>query len=227
MNTILTAKAISKQYSSGAIAVHALRQTDMDVGEGEILVILGKSGSGKSTLLSVLGGLCTPDSGEVLVKSQSLYKLSEEKRARTRSQEIGFIFQTFNLIYELNALNNIRLPFDIAGRKYDTDYEKEIIDMLELENRVSFYPDQLSGGERQRVAIARALTMRPSLILADEPTGNLDAESGEHLMEFVKQTNEKLHQTYVVVTHDTQWISVAHRVFRMQDGVLKEETAVI
>jgi putative ABC transport system ATP-binding protein len=223
VSIILSARAVSKQYSSGNIVVHALMQTDLEIESGEIIVILGKSGSGKSTLLNVLGGLCKPDSGEVYVNGLSLYQLSEDNRAKTRGKEIGFVFQSYNLVPELNALDNIRLPFDIAGKAYNKEYENEIVQMLEIGERLSFYPDQLSGGERQRIAVARALTMKPALILADEPTGNLDAESGQHLMAFVKNTNRTLHQTYVIVTHDLEWVSMAHRVFHMKDGILHEE----
>lgn len=226
MSPILSAREITKQYTSGKVVVHALQRTDLDIETGEIVVILGRSGSGKSTFLNVLGGLCKPETGEVFIKDKPLYALSEDHRSKIRGAEIGFVFQAYNLIPELNALDNVRLPFDIAGKRYDTFYEDEIIGMLGMDHRMSFYPDQLSGGERQRIAVTRALLMKPAIILADEPTGNVDVESGKSLMDFVKKTNQRLNQTYVVVTHDLEWISLAHRVYRMTDGILSEEVNV-
>jgi putative ABC transport system ATP-binding protein len=221
MSAILQTRGISKRFCSGQSAVEALKPTDFSVEPGEIVAVIGKSGSGKSTLLSVLGGLMPPDEGEVLVDGVSLYDIGEAQRTKLRTQKIGFIFQSFNLIQELTVLNNIRLPFDIARRPYDHVAEKEVVEMLGIEERLKFFPDQLSGGERQRVATARALLMKPAIILADEPTGNLDLESGQALMGFVKESNRAQGQTYVVVTHDMEWTKLADRVFRMSDGVLR------
>jgi len=221
MNPILQTNSICKCFISGTSVVEALKPTDLTVEQGDIAAIIGKSGSGKSTLLNILGGLLPPDEGEVLVDGVSLYDISETQRTKLRTQKIGFIFQHFNLISELNVLNNIRLPFDIAKRRYDKLAEAEIISMLGISERLKFFPDQLSGGERQRVATARALLMKPSIILADEPTGNLDLESGQALMHFVKQSNEATGQTYVIVTHDLEWTKLANNVFRMSDGVLR------
>ena len=225
MDRILTVKNISKSYKIGNAQVHALKSTTLEIKKGEIVVVIGKSGSGKSTLLNVLGGLIVPDSGEVLLDGKNLYALSEKERARIRNQKCGFIYQNFNLIGELSVINNIRLPFDIAGKPYNTKREKELLDILDLGKRRNFYPTQLSGGERQRTAVARALLMEPSIILADEPTGNLDLdlESGNKLMAFVKRTNREQGQTYVIVTHDLEWLKIAHTVYRMSDGRLERE----
>lgn len=223
MDRILTVKNISKSYKIGNAQVHALKSTTLEIKKGEIVVVIGKSGSGKSTLLNVLGGLIVPDSGKVLLDGKNLYALSEKERARIRNQKCGFIYQNFNLINELSVINNIRLPFDIAGKPYNTKREKELLDILDLGKRRNFYPTQLSGGERQRTAVARALLMEPSIILADEPTGNLDLESGNKLMAFVKRTNREQGQTYVIVTHDLEWLKIAHTVYRMSDGRLVRE----
>ena len=223
MDRILTVKNISKSYKIGNAQVHALKSTTLEIKKGEIVVVIGKSGSGKSTLLNVLGGLIVPDSGEVLLDGKNLYALSEKERARIRNQKCGFIYQNFNLINELSVINNIRLPFDIAGKPYNTKREKDLLDILDLGKRRNFYPTQLSGGERQRTAVARALLMEPSIILADEPTGNLDLESGNKLMAFVKRTNREQGQTYVIVTHDLEWLKIAHTVYRMSDGRLERE----
>ena len=223
MDRILTVKNISKSYKIGNAQVHALKSTTLEIKKGEIVVVIGKSGSGKSTLLNVLGGLIVPDSGEVLLDGKNLYTMSEKERARIRNQKCGFIYQNFNLINELSVINNIRLPFDIAGKPYNTKREKELLDVLDLGKRRNFYPTQLSGGERQRTAVARALLMEPSIILADEPTGNLDLESGNKLMAFVKRTNREQGQTYVIVTHDLEWLKIAHTVYRMSDGRLERE----
>lgn len=223
MDRILTVKNISKSYKIGNAQVHALKSTTLEIKKGEIVVVIGKSGSGKSTLLNVLGGLIVPDSGEVLLDGKNLYALSEKERARIRNQKCGFIYQNFNLINELSVINNIRLPFDIAVKPYNTKREKELLNVLDLGKRRNFYPTQLSGGERQRTAVARALLMEPSIILADEPTGNLDLESGNKLMAFVKRTNREQGQTYVIVTHDLEWLKIAHTVYRMSDGRLERE----
>ncbi len=223
MNIVLEAKDISKNYYSGKYTVEALKTTSFSASEGSIVVIVGKSGSGKSTLLNVLGGLIKPEIGQVFIEQQSIYEISESMRTRLRSKKIGFIFQSFNLINELSIINNIRLPFDIAGLPYDAQAEKEIVNMLDISERLHFYPEQLSGGERQRTAIARALLLKPAIILADEPTGNLDLESGKNLMNFVEATNRERNQTYVIVTHDLEWLKIAHHVYKMSDGRLTAE----
>lgn len=223
MPAILEAQNISKCYVNGNIRVPALKETSLKINRGDIVVIVGKSGSGKSTLLNVIGGLIKPDAGRVILNGNSLYDMSEKARANIRNTELGFVYQNFNLIDELSVINNIRLPFDIAGKSYNISKEDEILELLGLTDRRSFYPKQLSGGESQRTVVARALLMEPSVILADEPTGNLDLESGRRLMDFVVKTNKAKRQTYVIVTHDLEWLKVAHTVYRMSDGVLTEE----
>lgn len=220
MCIVLSAKNIKKNYTSAKYTVEALKETDLSINKGEIIVIVGKSGSGKSTLLNVLGGLMAPDNGDVIINDKSIYDISETERAKIRNLECGFIFQNFNLINELSVLNNIRLPFDIAGKKYNKELEDTILELLNLEDRKTFYPNQLSGGEKQRTAIARTMLMKPSIILADEPTGNLDMESGKNVMDLVKKINEIDKQTYVIVTHDMEWTKIAQKVYKMSDGVL-------
>lgn len=226
MEKVLIANGIKKSYASGKIKVPALKDTTFEMNRGEIAVIIGKSGSGKSTLLNVLGGLVPPDSGEVIVDNNSLYTINEDSRAKLRTQKVGFIFQNFNLIDELSVINNIRLPFDIAKLPYNIALEKEITERLGIAHRLKFYPEQLSGGERQRVAIARALLMQPDIILADEPTGNLDLESGGAVMDFVLKSNKEQGQTYIIVTHDMEWTKIATTVHKMSDGLLEWEGAV-
>jgi putative ABC transport system ATP-binding protein len=216
---ILSACEISKSYRTGTGNFFALQKNNFSVKSGEIVVIIGKSGSGKSTFLNILGGLIPPDSGEVFINGQSLYKLSETDRAVLRSLKIGFVFQSFNLIDELSVINNIRLPFDIAKRPYEKERENELFSRLEITERLSFYPDELSGGERQRVAIARALLSRPDIILADEPTGNLDSVTGKAVMDFISD-NRNNGQSFIIVTHDTEWTKIADTVYRMSDGIL-------
>lgn len=217
---ILIAENIVRTYSSGGQKVNAIKGINLTVMKDEIVIIVGRSGSGKTTFLNVLGGLLTPDSGNVLIRGKSLYKLSEKERAAIRNKEYGFVFQNFNLINELSVLNNIRLPYDIASKYYDIELERKVLKMLGLEKRVKFYPEQLSGGEKQRVAIARSLLMNPKIILADEPTGNLDGESRKNFMNFVMKNNEKYQQTFLIVTHDIEWKKIAHRVYTMDDGKL-------
>ena len=184
--------------------------------------MLFRSGSGKSTLLKVLGGLSRTDSGKVELDGQSIYDLNESRLAGLRSRKVGFVFQDFNLISEMSVLHNIRLPFDINRLPYDLSAEDGLFDLLRLKDRLSFYPDQLSGGERQRVAIARALLIKPSLVLADEPTGNLDYETAKSVVDFFQMCNRQRRQTLIIVTHDSEWLRIADHVYTMKDGVLTE-----
>ncbi|MDO4267413.1 MAG: ABC transporter ATP-binding protein [Eubacteriales bacterium] len=218
---LLEALNLSKTYKTSAISVHALRGVSFVAEPGDLTVILGKSGSGKSTFLDVIGGILEPDQGKVIFNGYSLYEETEEKRTELRRTGIGYIFQNFNLIDEFTVLENVRLPLDISGGSYDLEYEYKIFSMLGIENRVNFYPDQLSGGERQRTAIARALIMKPQLILADEPTGNLDSQTSRQFMDFVRLSNQELRQSFVVVTHDREWSEIAGRAYYMKDGCLE------
>lgn len=218
MQLMLKSTEICKSYNVGNTKVEVLNGINLDVKEGEIIVILGRSGSGKTTFLNILGGILSPDKGRVTLKEKNIYSLNDRQLSEVRNKQIGFIFQDFQLINELNVLENIRLPFDISNRKYDKEYEKKIINMLGLEERLSFYPNLLSGGECQRVAVARALVKKPDIVLADEPTGNLDQGLSNELIEFVKESNEQLGQTYIIVTHDDEWCKIAHRTVYIQDG---------
>lgn len=221
MESIIEVKDISKEYKTGKIIVKALEHVNFSIAKGQIVVLLGRSGSGKSTLLNIVGGLMNPDKGNVIIEGEKIYGISDGKRADIRNEKIGYIYQDINLINELNIMENIRLPFDIAGKKYDIEYEREVIKMLNLEERINFYPCQLSGGERQRAAIARALIKKPSIILADEPNGNIDLEAGKRLMKYVKMSNEKMNQTFFIVTHDYMWLDIADSVFQLVDGKIK------
>ncbi|MCF0228295.1 MAG: ABC transporter ATP-binding protein [Parasporobacterium sp.] len=230
MGKIIQINNLYKEYRSKSCTVSVLKDINLEIERGEIAVLLGRSGSGKTTLLNVIGGLLTPDKGNVLIDGQELYGgtkdlfglglggISESRRAEIRNKKIGYIYQDINLINELNVLENIRLPFDIAGRRYDIEYENKIIDMLRLRDRLRFYPAQLSGGERQRTAIARAMVKKPSIILADEPNGNLDSRTGRELMEFIKEFGREQSQTFLVVTHDKTWLEYADKVYEISDG---------
>lgn len=219
---ILKANNLFKTYKNGDVGVTALNDVCLSVEQGDLIVIIGKSGSGKSTLLDSIGGIEKPDRGEVLIDGISLYGLKEAERAKTRSLYIGYIFQTFNLIDEFTVLQNVRLPLDISGKPYEPEFEEAIFSALDIKSRLKFYPNQLSGGERQRVAIARALLMRPKIVLADEPTGNLDSQNGQQFMELVKKANTEFNQTFVIVTHDLEWLKIAQKVYLMKDGTLGE-----
>lgn len=220
---ILEAKQLSKTFQLGETKVNALNCVDLSVNEGEVVSIVGKSGAGKTTLLNILGGLDIPDSGDVIVDKMSLYdNVSESRRTEIRREKIGYIFQTFCLIDEIRVLENIRLPFDIQHKKYDTEYEKQLITLLQLEKKFRYYPHKLSGGERQRVAIARALLMKPAIILADEPTGNLDSETGSQFMRYLYECREKFGQTFIIVTHDMEIANRADRMIIVKDGKLME-----
>lgn len=223
MNVVLQASNVSKKYHSGNVKIDALKTTNLSIEHGTVNTVIGRSGSGKSTLLKVLGGLIRPDSGQVMIDGQLIYSINENERTRLRSMKIGFVFQEFNLIYELSVINNIRLPFDICKLPYDHQSESEIINMLGLEHRLQFFPDQLSGGERQRTAIARALIRKPVIILMDEPTGNLDSDSGQSVINFVKTSNQMFNQTFVIATHNTEWLQIAHHEYRMSDGILSTD----
>lgn len=215
---ILSAKDLCKSYGSGENSVQALNHVSISVENGEFVAVIGTSGSGKSTLLNLLGGLDTPTSGEVLVSGKKLFQMNEEARTIFRRRNIGFVFQNYNLVPVLNVYENIVLPIQLDGTKVDTEYVKTILHTLGLEQKVQAMPNQLSGGQQQRVAIARALAAKPAILLADEPTGNLDSKTGMDVIALLKMTSQAFHQTIVMITHNEEIALMADRMIRIEDG---------
>lgn len=215
---ILSAKDLCKSYGSGENSVQALNHVSISVENGEFVAVIGTSGSGKSTLLNLLGGLDTPTSGEVLVSGKKLFQMNEEARTIFRRRNIGFVFQNYNLVPVLNVYENIVLPIELDGTKVDTEYVKTILHTLGLEQKVQAIPNQLSGGQQQRVAIARALAAKPAILLADEPTGNLDSKTGMDVIALLKMTSQAFHQTIVMITHNEEIALMADRMIRIEDG---------
>ena len=222
---VLEARQIRKQYKMGEHQVHALAGIELQVEKGEFMAIMGPSGSGKSTLLHLLGGLDIPTDGNIILAGQSLDRLSEKKATLVRRHNVGFVFQFFNLLPTLSAEENILLPVIIDGkdpRKYK-DRLDNLLELVNLRDRRHHKPDQLSGGEQQRVAIARALITQPAIMLADEPTGNLDSKTGTAIMELLRRSCEELEQTVIVVTHDARAAAYAQRVIFLRDGLVVKE----
>lgn len=215
---ILSAKDLCKSYGSGENSVQALNHVSISVENGEFVAVIGTSGSGKSTLLNLLGGLDTPTSGEVLVSGKKLFQMNEEARTIFRRRNIGFVFQNYNLVPVLNVYENIVLPIELDGSKVNTEYVKTILHTLGLEQKVQAMPNQLSGGQQQRVAIARALAAKPAILLADEPTGNLDSKTGMDVIALLKMTSQAFHQTIVMITHNEEIALMADRMIRIEDG---------
>lgn len=215
---ILSAKDLCKSYGSGENSVQALNHVSISIENGEFVAVIGTSGSGKSTLLNLLGGLDTPTSGEVLISGKKLFQMNEEARTIFRRRNIGFVFQNYNLVPVLNVYENIVLPIELDGSKVDTEYVKTILHTLGLEQKVQAMPNQLSGGQQQRVAIARALAAKPAILLADEPTGNLDSKTGMDVIALLKMTSQAFHQTIVMITHNEEIALMADRMIRIEDG---------
>lgn len=222
--SVLECDGVSKVYRQGEETVSAVKDCSFTVEEGEFTAIIGSSGSGKSTLLSMLGGLTTPSGGKVYIRGCDIYNLSSEDLAVYRRQHIGFIFQNYNLIPVFTALENILMPVLLDGRRVNTDHVKELLNVLGIADRIHHLPSELSGGQQQRVAVARALINYPSLVLADEPTGNLDKESTRELMKLLLETKKMQNQTLVMVTHDDSVAAMADKIYRMDDGWLKRVT---
>lgn len=216
--TILETKSLKKIYGTGDTAVHALDGVDLSVQSGEFVAIVGTSGSGKSTLLHMLGGLDRPTSGEVIVDGKEIFALKDEELTIFRRRKIGFVFQSYNLVPVLNVYENIILPIELDGNTPDTDYVSQIIGTLGLESKLQNLPNNLSGGQQQRVAIARALAAKPAIILADEPTGNLDSKTSQDVLGLLKVTGEKFKQTIVMITHNEELAQLADRIVRIEDG---------
>ncbi len=221
--TIATARDLRKTYGTGPAAVHALAGVDLDIRRGELTAIMGPSGSGKSTLMHCLAGLDTPSSGTVVVDGEEISSMNQRGLTRMRRDRLGFVFQAFNLIPTLTAEENILLPLDIARRPVDRAWFDLVVDAVGLRDRLSHRPTELSGGQQQRVACARALVSRPALVLADEPTGNLDSRSAEEVLGFLRRSVDELGQSVVMVTHDATAASWAHRVVFLADGRLVQD----
>ena len=215
---ILETQNLKKVYGSGDTAVRALDGVSLQVARGEFVAIVGTSGSGKSTLLHMLGGLDRPTSGKVIVDGQDIFSLKDESLTIFRRRKIGFVFQAYNLVPVLNVYENIVLPIELDGGKIDADLIGEITATLGLDGRLDALPNQLSGGQQQRVAIARALAAAPAIILADEPTGNLDTKTSQDVLGLLKITSQKFAQTIVMITHNEQIAQMADRILRIEDG---------
>lgn len=215
---ILETRNLKKTYGSGDTAVHALNGVNLTVKRSEFVAIVGTSGSGKSTLLHMLGGLDRPTSGEVSVDGQEIFNLKDEARTIFRRRKIGFVFQNYNLVPVLNVYENIVLPVQLDGNKPDSAYVENIIKTLGLESKLQNLPNNLSGGQQQRVAIARALASKPAIILADEPTGNLDSRTSQDVLSLLKVTSQKFKQTIVMITHNEEIAQMADRIIRIEDG---------
>lgn len=219
---VLSCTGIDKSYREADQPIHILQSIDLSVAAGERVAIIGSSGSGKSTLLNILGGLDRPDSGEVMVAGQSLYKINERKRSRLRNRSLGFVYQFHHLLHEFSALENVAMPLLIAGHSSRIAAERAQVSLerVGLEKRMEHKPAQLSGGERQRVAIARALVTEPACVLMDEPTGNLDRHTAEDVQVYLDELNHTLDTAFVIVTHDMQLASRMGRSLELVDGVL-------
>lgn len=216
--TILSTTELKKIYGSGENEVHALAGVNLEVEKGEFVAIVGTSGSGKSTLLHMLGGLDRPTSGSVHVDGKDIFSLKDEELTIFRRRKIGFVFQNYNLVPVLNVYENIVLPVQLDGGRPDKGYVDNIIETLGLESKLDNLPNNLSGGQQQRVAIARALASKPAIILADEPTGNLDSKTSQDVLGLLKITSEKFHQTIVMITHNEEIAQLADRIIRIEDG---------
>lgn len=223
---ILRVENLCKTYGKGNTLVRALNNVSFSVEKGEFVAVVGASGSGKSTLLHILGGVDKPTSGKVFVEGQDVYKLNENNLAIFRRRQVGLIYQFYNLIPILNIQENITLPILLDNKEVDKKYLDEIIDTLGLKNRINHLPNELSGGQQQRVSIGRALMNRPSLLLADEPTGNLDSKSSKEIIELLKISNKKYNQTIIMITHDHNLALNANRIITIEDGKIISDEKV-
>ena len=219
---LLEVNSICKTYGAGETAVHALKNVNFSVAKGEFIAVVGESGSGKSTLLNMIGALDTPTSGNVLIDGKKIFAMKDEELTIFRRRNIGFIFQAFNLIPELNVEQNITFPLLLDYKKPDNVYLEEILNVLNLQERRRHLPRQLSGGQQQRVAIGRALITRPMLILADEPTGNLDTQNSNEVIALLKKASKRYEQTIIMITHNRSIASTADRVLQVSDGVITD-----
>jgi len=223
--SVLIAENLKKYYGKEPNIVRALDGVDIEVSAGEFVAVVGTSGSGKSTLLHMLGGLDTPTEGKVIVNGVQLSGMSDEKLAMFRRRSVGFVFQSYNLVPILSVYENIALPVELDGGTLDKDFVGEIIEMLGISDKRNSMPNQLSGGQQQRVAVARALAAKPSIILADEPTGNLDSKTGSDVLDILKMTSARYAQTMMIITHNEHITQIADRVIRIEDGKIKSEVS--
>jgi putative ABC transport system ATP-binding protein len=223
---ILESKDLCKTYGSGENEVKALDHVSINIEDGEFISIVGTSGSGKSTLLNMLGGLDRPDSGIVNISGKQIFSMSDEELTIFRRRNIGFIFQNYNLVPVLNVYENIVLPIELDGSEADKDYVNTVINTLGIGNKLSSMPNMLSGGQQQRVAIARALAYKPAIILADEPTGNLDSHTSMDVISLLKVTSCEFNQTIVMITHNEEIAVMADRIIRIEDGKVEGEADV-
>ena len=222
MNKILRTENLCKYYGSGENEVRAVQNANIDIQKGEFVAIVGKSGSGKSTLLNMIGALDIPTSGKVLIDGKDIFSMNDRKLTVFRRRNIGFIFQAFNLIPELTVEQNMIFPMLLDYQKPDRKYLEELLTVLNLKDRRNYLPSQLSGGQQQRVAIGRALITRPALILADEPTGNLDTQNSSEVIALLKEASKKYEQTIIMITHNRSIAQTADRVLQVSDGVLTD-----
>ncbi|MBA2501371.1 MAG: ABC transporter ATP-binding protein [Pyrinomonadaceae bacterium] len=229
MKTILQAENLEKSYRVGRVDVHALRGVSLDVHEGEFVAIMGPSGCGKSTMLHLLGGLLTPTSGRIIIDEEDLTAASDAARTDIRRRKIGFVFQRFNLFPTLTAEGNLRLAERIQsdGKGDDPERRHEVLRLLRLEDKMHHKPLELSGGEQQRVALARAVVTRPAIILADEPTGNLDSENSAIVLNMFQELNYRFNQTIIMITHNPEAAAMCRRIVQMRDGQIVERTAAV
>lgn len=223
MEEILKVENLTKKYGKGENEVIAVNNMSFSVNKGEFVSIVGSSGSGKSTLLHLLGGVDRPTSGKVYIEGNDIYSLDNDKLAIFRRRQIGLIYQFYNLLPILNVEENITLPCDLDGKKVNKDRLKELLTTLGLENRKKHLPNQLSGGQQQRVSIGRALMNNPAIVLADEPTGNLDSKASDEIVELLKMSNKKFNQTIIMITHDLEIAKLADRIIRIEDGKIVKE----
>ncbi len=219
---ILRTENLSKTYGEGDIRVEALKNASFSIVKGEFISIVGPSGSGKSTLLNLIGALDNPTSGRVFLENRDIFSMKEEELAVFRRRSIGFVFQAYNLIPELNVEENMVLPLLLDYKKPDRDYIDELLNILGLAERRYHLPSQLSGGQQQRAAIGRALASKPAIILADEPTGNLDSRNSREVIDLMKLSVEKYRQTLIMITHNENYASHADRIFGVEDGIVNE-----
>ena len=224
MSIILKTENLTKTYKLGKVEVPALRGVSIEIETGEFVAIMGPSGCGKSTLLHLLGGLLSPTSGKIIIADEDLSKVSDAQRTDIRRRKIGFVFQRFNLFPTLTAEGNLKLAEKIhSGNGGDPTRRREVLSLLKLENKLNHKPLEMSGGEQQRVALARAVVNNPAIILADEPTGNLDTENSDIVLNMFRELNEKFNQTIIMITHNPEAAAVCSRIIRMRDGHIVEE----